>query len=259
MKKILTIAGSDSSCGAGIQADIKTISSLGGYGLSVITALTAQNSYGVKKVQAVDSICVKRQLEAIFDDIKIDAIKIGMVCNKEIIYAIIEYIKQFKNIPVVLDTIISSSSGYRLLDEGAMEVFVNELMPICTIATPNIPEAEMLTNSKIDSISDMENRIKNIKAKNVLLKGGHLKGGEAVDILLKNGNEMVHFFQKRVAKDDVHGTGCTLSSAIAYFLSKEYSLDKAVKLSKDYITEAIKHSFKIGNKTLYLNHFYGRV
>ncbi len=254
MKNILTIAGSDNSCGAGIQADLKTFASLGSYGVCAITSITSQNSQGVKSSDIVSANILKKQLDTIFEDMDIDALKIGMIGGLQTISVVIETVKKKKDIPIVLDTVFLSSNGYKLLENEAMELFVNELMPNVTIITPNIKEAEILSGADIDSVEDMKIAIKSIKAKNILLKGGHLKG-DAVDLLYNN-EKITLFTKKRVAIKEVHGTGCTLSSAIAVYLSMGKSIKEAVKLSKEYITEAIKHSFDIGHGSRYIDHFY---
>jgi len=256
MKNILTIAGSDSSSGAGIQADLKTISSLGGYGVCAITAITSQNSLGVRDVEAVNGKTIKKQLEAIFDEIKIDAVKIGMVCNKDILKVIIEKLKDLKPTPIVVDTVMVSSSGFPLLDEEALELMKNELFKIATLITPNLKEAEILSGVKIENIEDMKKAIYKIEANNILLKGGHLKG-DPIDILFqKDSKKIDRFVSKRVVFEDVHGTGCTLSSAIATFLSQKNSLFDSVKSAKDYIDGAIKNSFKLAGGSRYIDHFY---
>ncbi len=255
MTNILTIAGSDSSSGAGIQADLKTISSLGGYGVCTITAITSQNSQGVIHTKVLPVDIVEKQLDAILSDIKIDVIKIGMLGSKEIVSMLSHKLKKL-TIPIVLDTVILSSSGYRLLENDALDLMKNELFPISSLITPNIKEAEMLSGLKIENKDDMRKAIQHIKADNILLKGGHLKT-DALDILFQRDyNSYEEFTAKRVVFDEVHGTGCTLSSAIATFLSKNYDLFRSVHLAKKYISGAIKHSFDIGYGSKYINHFY---
>ncbi len=254
MKIVLSIAGSDNSAGAGIQADLKTFAALDVYGLSVVTSVTSQNSLGVSQADTLSAKTVEKQLNTILDDIHIDAIKIGMVCNKTIINILINSLKKIKNIPVILDTVMISSSGYRLLDDEAMELFINGLIPLSTLITPNIYEASQLSKMQILSVSDMKKAIKSIKAPNILLKGGHLKG-DATDILFYR-DKFIQFTNKKEILEEIHGTGCTLSSAIAAFLAKGKTMQESVKLAKEYIFGAIKHSFKIGEGARYLNHFY---
>ncbi len=251
MKKVLTIAGSDSSCGAGLQADIKTFCSMGVYGLSVVTSITSQNSMGVQDIHHVPPKLLKNQLITILNDIKIDAIKIGMIGSKENIMVLTEILKDI-NIPIVLDTIFISSSGSKLLDDEAFEIFTKRLIPLATLITPNLLEAEKLTNQKIFSLEEMKIAIKNIKAKNILLKGGHLKG-DALDLFYDN-KHLTIFNSKRIIFEDIHGTGCVLSSAIATFLAKGYKMEIAIKNAKKYITDAINSSIKIGNGMRYINH-----
>ncbi len=254
MKVVLSIAGSDCSGGAGIQADLKTFASLGVYGLSVVTSVTSQNTIGVFQTDSVSAQTVEKQFSTILNDIHIDAIKIGMVCNKEIINTIIKLLDKVKNVPIVLDTIMYSSNGYKLLSDEAMELFIDKLIPLATLITPNIYEASHLSKIQISSISDMKKSIKFIKAKNILLKGGHLEG-DATDILYCN-DKYMQFTDKREVFDEVHGTGCTISSAITAFLAKGNNIKESVKLAKKYITGSIKYSFNIGKGARYLNHFY---
>lgn len=255
MKKVLTIAGSDSCGGAGIQADLKTMSALGVYGMSVICAVTAQNTTGVTAVQDISKDVVEAQLRAIFDDIKVDAVKIGMVSNSEIIKTIKDILLEYKAKNVVLDPVMISKSGYYLLKPDAINE-LKSLISVADIVTPNIPEAEELIGMKISTEEDMKNaaiKIKDYGAKSVLVKGGH-RCNDSTDILYFENN----FFSiegKKIATKNTHGTGCTLSSAIASFLSKGYSIDEAVKLSKDYISKAIKNSFSIGHGVGPVGHF----
>ena len=251
MKKVLTIAGSDSSCGAGLQADIKTFCSLGVYGLSTVTSITSQNSTGVKDIYHVSPKLLKNQLITILNDIKIDAIKIGMIGSKENIMVLIEVLKDI-NIPIVLDTVFISSSGSKLLDDEAFEIFTKRLIPLATLITPNLLEAEKLTNQKIISLEEMKIAIKKIKAKNIFLKGGHLKG-DASDLFYDN-KHLTILSSKRIIFEDIHGTGCVLSSAIATFLAKGYKMEIAIENAKKYITDAINSSIKIGDGMRYINH-----
>lgn len=263
MKKVLTIAGSDSCGGAGIQADLKTFSANHVYGMSVITAITAQNTKGVFKVQDVDEEIIKAQIDAIFTDIEVDAVKIGMVSKISTINAISEKLKQYKPLNVVLDPVMISKSGYFLLKPEAKRVLINELIPLADVITPNALEAEEILkeiNSDITSIKtveDMERAAKEIYklgCKNVLVKGGHIKG-EAIDVLY-DGASFYHFGSERINTKNTHGTGCTLSSAIASNLALGFSINDAVKNAKSYITTAIIHSLDIGHGVGPTNHFY---
>lgn len=257
MKKALTIAGSDSSGGAGIQADIKAMSANGVYAMSVITAVTAQNTNGVNHIQVLDSITVKKQIEAIFDDIKVDSIKIGMVSNETIINTIYDTLMQYHLPQIVLDPVMVSTSGSCLLNESSIEALVEKLFPIATVITPNIQEAEKLVNMNIECEQSMKvacDKLSKLGCKNVLLKGGHLKD-TAVDMLYSNG-EYYTFNQNKINNPNTHGTGCTLSSAIAANLSKGDTLVKAIEKAKNYVTGAITYGFKIGNGIGPTNHFW---
>jgi hydroxymethylpyrimidine/phosphomethylpyrimidine kinase len=263
MKKVLTIAGSDSCGGAGIQADLKAFSANGVYGMSVITAVTAQNTQGVFAVQDIDEDIIKAQIDAIFTDIAVDAIKIGMVSKITTIKAISEKLQQYRPSIVVLDPVMISKSGYSLLKPEAKAALIEWLMPLATIITPNIPEAEEILKeigselTTVVTLEDMEKAamaIYKLGCKSVLLKGGHGQG-EAVDVLY-DGKELVHFSSERIATKNTHGTGCTLSSAIASNLALSLSTKEAVAKAKEYITVAIQHSLDIGKGVGPTNHFY---
>lgn len=255
MKKVLTIAGSDSCGGAGIQADIKTMSALGVYAMSVITAVTAQNTQGVMAVQEVTKEIVEAQLRAIFDDIQVDAVKIGMVSNSEIIRTIREMLIEYKIKNIVLDTVMISKSGYYLLKPEAIDE-LKKLISIVDIVTPNIPEAEELTGMKISSEDDMKKaalKILEYKPKYVLVKGGH-RCNDAKDVLYYDG-KFLTIDGDRIYTENTHGTGCTLSSAIASYIARGYRVEEAVKLSKEYISKAIENSFSIGKGVGPVGHF----
>ena len=256
MKTALSIAGFDNSCGAGLQADMKTFESFEVYGLSTMTALTAQNSTGVKYIECIREDIVKMQLKTLFDDIRINAIKIGMLCNKNIAITVFNILKVYKNIPIVLDTVLSASTGQLLTQNDTLEILKNDLFKIATIITPNIPEAEKLLGINIKTIKDMEKaalKFRDIGAKNILIKGGHLDGN-ATDVLLHK-NDFIYFENEKLDVKDTHGTGCVLSSAIAANLAKGKCIVESVSVAKTYITNSIKHSFKIGKgDTTYINH-----
>ncbi|EJP6473863.1 bifunctional hydroxymethylpyrimidine kinase/phosphomethylpyrimidine kinase [Clostridium botulinum] len=255
MKKVLTIAGSDSSGGAGIQADIKTMSSLGIYAMSIITAVTAQNSIGVQYVHEVPKNMVEAQIKSIFDDISVDAIKIGMLSNSETIKSIKMYLEKYKAKNIVLDPVMVSKSGYFLLKPEAVDGLKN-LISISYIITPNIPEAEVLSGIKINSEDDMKKSatiIQSLGAKNVLVKGGH-RCNDANDILLFK-DKFITIPGSRIETKNTHGTGCTLSSAIASYLAKGFNIEDSVSLSKEYITRAIENSFSIGKGVGPVGHF----
>ncbi|WP_026882501.1 bifunctional hydroxymethylpyrimidine kinase/phosphomethylpyrimidine kinase [Clostridium akagii] len=255
MKKVLTIAGSDSCGGAGVQADLKTMSAIGVYGMSVITAVTAQNTMGVFDVLEIDKSMVAKQIQCIFEDIEVDAVKIGMVSNAEIINTIGECLIKYKAKNIVIDPVMVSKSGYFLLKKEAINEMKN-LISMADVVTPNIPEAEVLSGIHITSEDDMKRSaeiIAKLGAKSVLVKGGH-RCNDANDISF-NGKKFITLEGERVNTKNTHGTGCTLSSAIASFLAKGFSLDEALSLSKKYINEAIKNSFSIGKGVGPVGHF----
>lgn len=257
MKSVLTIAGSDSSGGAGIQADLKTFAAHGVFGMSVITAVTAQNTQGVFAVQDITPEVIGKQMDAIFSDIAVAAVKIGMVSQIETIKTIAAKLKEYGAINIVVDPVMVSKSGYHLLNPVAEATLALELLPQATIVTPNIPEAEVITGQTIATLADMEAAARAILAlgpKNVLIKGGHLDG-DSTDILF-DGQEFVHFKSRRIETKNTHGTGCTLSSAIAANLSRGLPVTDAVARAKEYITIAIEHSLTIGKGVGPTHHFY---
>lgn len=236
MDIVLTIAGSDPSGGAGIQQDLRTIESLGCYGASVITALTTQNTLGVQSVMPVPADVVKSQLEAVLSDLDVKAIKIGQIPSAEVAHVIAETLRQQFSIDIVLDPVMISTSGRRLMSEDAIDIVVSELFPLCTLITPNIPEMETLSG-----LSGF-----NARNYNLLIKGGHAKGSEMADRLcLANGTECVYVTEK-IESSNLHGTGCALSSAIAASLALGYSLEDAVARGKNYVTEAIRGGRNLG-------------
>ena len=254
----LTIAGSDSSGGAGIQADIKTFSANGVYGMSIITAITAQNTQGVFGIMDVTPEIIEKQIEVIFNDIEVGAIKIGMVSKIESIEAISNALRRVEKLPqIVLDPVMISKSGFKLLSDDAKNTLIEKLIPISTLITPNLPEAEELLGREILTIEDMKKAacdIKKLGAKNVLIKGGHLEG-EATDILY-DGENFTLFKEERINTKHTHGTGCTLSSAITANLSKGMNIVDSVIFGKEYITGAIKNGFELGKGVGPTHHFY---
>ena len=258
MKTALTIAGSDSSGGAGIQADIKSMSANGVFAMSVITAITAQNTMGVFGIEDISPEMIKSQIKVIFDDIKVDAIKIGMVSKIESIKTISEGLREIKDLPpIVLDPVMVSTSGYKLLSDDAKETLIKELFPLATLITPNLPEVEEILGIKVEDMEEMKEAAKELKklgAKYVLIKGGHLKN-DATDLLF-DGENFIYFKEQKINTNNTHGTGCTLSSAIAANLAKGMKIEDAVREGKEYITLAIKHSFKLGHGSGPTNHFY---
>lgn len=257
MKTVLTIAGSDCSGGAGIQADIKTIAAHGLYAMSVITALTAQNTTGVSSVSDVSPEFVKMQIDAVFTDIYPDAVKIGMVSNIEIIDVIVERLKYYNAKNIVVDPVMVATSGSKLLKDEAIEAVKNKLIPLADIITPNTSEAEVLSNIAIESQLDMETSAKFIsKMLNgaVLIKGGHI-GENSNDLIFIE--DQYHWINgKRVNNPNTHGTGCTLSSAIACNLALGLSIKESVSNAKDYITGALEDNLNLGKGSGPLNHMY---
>jgi len=257
MKKLLTIAGSDSCGGAGIQADLKTFSAHEVFGMSVITAVTAQNTQGVFAVQDISPEIIQKQIEVIFDDIQVDAVKVGMVSRTETIKIIAETLSKYSVQNLVIDPVMVSKSGFHLLQPEAKEALISHLLPLATVVTPNLPEAEVITGMSINTVEEMKEaarRIHSMGPKYVLVKGGHLEG-EAVDILF-DGEAFEYFNSPRIVTKNTHGTGCTLSSAIAANLGKGFSINDAIEKAKDYITIAIENSFSIGKGVGPVHHFY---
>lgn len=268
MKKypvILSIAGSDSSGGAGIQADIKAISALGGYAATAITAITVQNTMGVRAIHAIPPEYVKGQIEAVMDDLSPDAIKIGMINDIDIVKVIAGCIRKYHPKHVVFDPVMVSTSGSKLIEDNAIEVLTKELMPLTDLITPNLDEAVVLTGKPIRNPEEMKTAAQELLSfgsKNVLVKGGHLAGEEMCDVLqLGPGTTPILFTGKHIESNNVHGTGCTLSSSIATYLALGYDMAEAVKLAKDYITGAIEagKDVSIGHGNGPLNHFYAPV
>ena len=254
--KVLIIAGSDSSGGAGIQADIKTISSLGSYAMTAITAVTSQNSTGVLSIFPISPSEISKQIEFSSKDIRPDAIKIGMLSNAKIINSIIKSLKKIKVKKIILDPVMVAKGGARLIDKKSINILKNKLIKNVTLITPNIPEAEILTNQKINSKDEMiyagKKLIKN-GAKNVLIKGGHLKSKFLYDILLQK-NKIFVFKNKKIKSKHTHGTGCTLSSAIATYYSCGKSLKKSCENAIKYVNHAIINAPKYGKGHGPINH-----
>ncbi len=256
MKKILTIAGSDCSGGAGIQADIKTISSHKMYAMSVITALTAQNTLGVVNIGHVDRTIIIDQLDAVFTDIFPDAIKIGMVSSRDTIMAICDRLKFYNCSNVVFDPVMVSTSGAKLLEDDTIDTIIENLLPLTTLITPNLYEAEILSNVKINSEEDMLLAIAKISEfykGNILIKSGHLS--ESCNDMFYDGSEVYKIEGKRINNPNTHGTGCTLSSAIACNIASGQTILESVTNAKKYISKAIDKMLDIGSGRGPLNHF----
>ena len=254
MKKVLTIAGSDCSGGAGIQADIKTITAHGMYAMSIITALTAHNTTGVYGIEPVPAPFIAKQLDCIFTDIRPDAVKIGMVGSAEAIAAIAERLRYYQAESIVLDPVMVSTSGSRLLEQNAADALVQELFPLAAVITPNLPEAEALTGVPVSSEEEMLAAARKIAGSTaaVLLKGGHLDGA-ANDLLLAAG-QPIWLRGKRVSNPNTHGTGCTLSSAIACGLAEGLPLPDSVAAAKQYLTEALEAGLDLGKGSGPIDH-----
>ena len=256
--KVLIIAGSDSSGGAGIQADIKTITSLGCYAMTAITAVTAQNTTGVISITAISPKEISNQIEFTAKDIKPNAVKIGMLHSSKVISSVIKSLKKINVRKIVLDPVMVAKGGTKLINTKAIIDIKNKLIKKILLITPNIPEAELLTNTKIKSIDDMIRAGKllmNIGAKNVLIKGGHLKSKQMYDILLNK--KMTRIFKsKKYSSRNTHGTGCTLSSAIAANLSCGKDLNKSCELAIKYVNEAIKSNLNLGKGNGPINHLH---
>lgn len=242
-KKVLAIAGSDSGGGAGIQADIKAISANGCFATTAITAITAQNTVGVTEIHPIPISTLKKQLEAVLDDIGTDSIKIGMLHNSETIRTVSEILKQFKITNIVLDPVMVTTAGNVLLEADAIQTLKELLIPYATVITPNIPEAEILLGEKIIDQNDLPKHAKTIGLRyntSVFLKAGHLKDPDLIDVFFNvETGELLELKSKRINTKNTHGTGCTLSSALAAFLAQGFSLNEAAVKAKDYINEAI--------------------
>ena len=257
MKTALTIAGSDCSGGAGIQADLKTMTMNGVYAMSAITALTAQNTTGVRAIQESTPDFLKQQLDAIFEDIYPDAVKIGMVASSELIHVIADRLRHYEAINIVVDPVMVATSGSALMKNDAVQTLIEELLPISTLVTPNIPEAQVLSGLSIETKEDMVTAAKQIGDNYhcaVLLKGGH-SINDANDLLYANG-ELQWFEGKRIDNPNTHGTGCTLSSAIASNLAKGYTLSESVQRAKDYISGALAAMLDLGEGSGPMNHAF---
>ena len=258
IKKCLTIAGSDSSGGAGVQADLKTFSALGTYGMSCICALTAQNTQGVDKVENVSQAMIRGQLAAIYSDIVPDAVKTGMLSCRETVKTVAGFLESHNQAPLVVDPVMVATTGVRLLDEEAIISYKERLIPLATLVTPNIPEAEVLSEMQIKTDADMEKAAEIIcdtLGCAVLLKGGH-QLNDANDLLYQKGKEPVWFEGKRIDNPNTHGTGCTLSSAIASNLAKGRDLETSVKYAKNYISGALAAMLDLGKGSGPMDHAF---
>jgi hydroxymethylpyrimidine/phosphomethylpyrimidine kinase len=253
--RVLTIAGSDSCGGAGIQADLKTIAALGALGMSVVTAVTAQNTLGIQGIYEVSPDFVARQFESVMTDIGVDAVKTGMLTNTEILKVVAAMIRKYGIKKLVVDPVMMATGGEAVIRGEVREAMISVLIPLAFVVTPNIPEAEVLADMKITSVREMKKAARIIYkfgAKNVVVKGGHLTG-DAVDVLY-DGKKFYTFSFRRINKNNVHGTGCTFSASIATLLAEGQSVVEAVKGAKAYITEAIRSAYSIGAGYRVINH-----
>jgi len=254
--KVLIIAGSDSSGGAGIQADIKTVTALGSYAMTAITAVTCQNTKGVKAINSIPAKNIQKQITMVLDDIGANAVKIGMLHNTKVIKCVYKILKKYKIKNVVLDPVMVSKGGSRLVNSNSIKYLKKLILPLCSVVTPNIPEAEVLTGCSISTKADMVKAAKKIismGAKNVLLKGGHLKNKMIFDILVCR-KETKIFSKRKIKTKHTHGTGCTLSSALATCLSQKKSIYKSCKISLRYVDQAILTAPGYGKGFGPLNH-----
>ena len=257
MKTALTIAGSDSSGGAGIQADIKTMTMHGVYAMSAITAMTAQNTTGVRAIQEATPDFLRQQLDAVFEDIRPDAVKIGMVSSSELIRVIADRLRYYEAGNVVVDPVMVATAGSSLIRQDAVQMLIRELLPISTLVTPNIPEAQVLSGLTIRDKEDMITAAKQIGDRYrcaVLLKGGH-SVNDANDLLYTKG-ELIWFEGKRIDNPNTHGTGCTLSSAIAANLALGFDLAESIRRAKEYLSGALSAMLDLGKGSGPLNHMH---
>lgn len=257
VRTALTIAGSDSGGGAGIQADLKTFSALGVFGMSALTAITAQNTLGVTAVHELPPDMVAAQIDAVVTDIGADAVKTGMISNSEIIRVVAAKVREHHLTTLVVDPVMVATSGDRLLREDAVEALRTDLLPLATVVTPNLPEAEVLTGRPVSSLEEMRvaaQEIVGMGARSVLVKGGHLKS-DAIDLFF-DGYRLVELPARRIATTSTHGTGCTLASAIAALLARGESLEEAISNAKVYVTAAIERAFPLGHGHGPVHHFH---
>ena len=257
MKKVLTIAGSDCSGGAGVQADLKTMSAHGVFAMSVIVSVVAENTARVISIEDVSPKVIEDQMDAVFEDIFPDAVKVGLLSTPACMQAVARKLRQYQPQHVVIDPVMYAKNGAPLMNPDAVGTLIECILPLATVLTPNIPEAEHIAGMEIHTVADMEQAARKIYAmgcKNVLVKGGHAIGN-ALDVLF-DGETFHHFETARIDTKNTHGTGCTLSSAIASNLALGYDTPEAVRRAKDYVTEGIRHSLAIGKGCGPLNHFH---
>lgn len=257
MKTALTIAGSDCSGGAGVQADLKTMSALGVFGMSVIVSVVAENTARVLSIEDISPKVIADQIDAVFEDIPPDAVKVGMLSTPACMEAVAAGLKKYRPRHIVIDPVMYAKNGSPLMQESAISALRSTVLPLATLLTPNIPEAEKLAGMEISSEADMREAARRIQAlgpQNVLVKGGHAQG-EARDILLC-GEDFHVFASRRIPTKNTHGTGCTLSSAIAAYLARGEALPEAVRKAKEYVTGAIEHALPLGHGCGPTHHFF---
>ena len=257
MKKVLTIAGSDCSGGAGVQADLKTMSAHGCFAMSVIVSVVAENTARVISIEDVSPKMIEDQIDAVIEDIVPDAVKVGMLSTPACMQAVAGKLRQYQPAHVVIDPVMYAKNGCPLMDPDSVGALIETVLPLATVLTPNIPEAECIAKMEIHSVEDMEEAARRIHAmgcKNVLVKGGHAIGN-ALDVLF-DGEQFHHYETERIDTKNTHGTGCTLSSAIASNLALGYPIEEAVGRAKDYVTAGIRRSLAIGKGCGPLNHFH---
>ncbi|UCF93658.1 MAG: bifunctional hydroxymethylpyrimidine kinase/phosphomethylpyrimidine kinase [Desulfobacterales bacterium] len=260
--RVLTIAGSDSGGGAGIQADLKTLAAIGCYGMSAITALTAQNTQGVRAIHPVPPSFAAEQIAAVFMDMGADAVKIGMLYSAELIEVVAQKLKEHGATKIVLDPVMVAQSGDRLLQDDAIEAIRRHLMPLADVVTPNLPEAEVLLGTRLHGLEDMPQAARTLArygSQSILIKGGHLEENDSSDVLyLARENRLVWLKGERIASRNNHGTGCTLSSAIAGYMAQGYAIEEAVQRAKTYIEKAIRAGaeYSIGHGHGPVHHFF---
>jgi len=261
-KKALTIAGSDSGGGAGIQADLKTFSANGVYGMSAITAITAQNTQGVKDIHPIPEDIINKQITAVMDDIGTDAVKIGMLHSSSVIRTVVKTLSQYNPGNIVIDPVMVATSGDKLLQDEAIATLIKEMLPIATVITPNLPEAEIILGHSIktrDQFFEAAKELSQTKAGAILLKSGHFEDEELTDVLyIVKTDELVELPGTRINTKNTHGTGCTLSSAIAAQLALGYNLKEAIKKGLEYIHQSIQTgaAYQLGHGHGPVHHFY---
>lgn len=257
MHTVLSIAGSDSSGGAGIQADLKTITCLGAYGMTVVTALTAQNTVGVEAIEAVSLQMLRSQMDAVFTDIRPEAVKVGMIATPDCMDIICDKLQQYQAKNIVVDPVMVATSGSVLMENRTLKTLVERLLPLADLVTPNLKEAEVLSGISIHTKEDMveaAHQIASICKGDVLIKGGHLRN--CADDLLYQKEDVLWMEGVRIDNPNTHGTGCTLSSAVATYLAKGFSMEESVRAAKDYVTGAIKAKLDLGSGSGPLLHNY---